>query len=109
MVAQFSNTESFSLMFNDDFSEEKIQEYEDSLDTLGHIYVHSIDRNNISHENLKKLYERIYLKRKNLKLVLSADNILDVSFYTEKDEPQPQVVVAFGLRITNCAPSKSSL
>ena len=70
MVAQFSNTEFFSLMFNDDFSEEKIQEYEDSLDTLGHIYVHSIDRNNISHENLKKLYERIYLKRKNLKLVL---------------------------------------
>ena len=24
--------------------------------------------------------------------------------YTEKDEPQPQVVAAFGLRITNCAP-----
>ena len=70
MVAQFSNTEFFSLMFNDDFSEEKIQKYEASLDTLGHIYVHSIDRNNISHENLKKLYERIYLKRKNLKLVL---------------------------------------
>ena len=27
------------------------------------------------------------------------------SFKTEKDEPQPQVVVAFGFRITNCAPS----
>ena len=27
----------------------------------------------------------------------------------EKEEPQPQVVVAFGLRITNCAPSRSSL
>ncbi len=27
---------------------------------------------------------------------------------TENDEPQPQVVVAFGLRITNCAPSRSS-
>jgi hypothetical protein len=26
----------------------------------------------------------------------------------EKDEPQPQVVCAFGLRITNCAPSRSS-
>ncbi len=28
---------------------------------------------------------------------------------TEKDDPQPQVVVAFGLRITNRAPSRSSL
>ena len=26
----------------------------------------------------------------------------------ENDEPQPQVVCAFGLRITNCAPSRSS-
>ena len=26
----------------------------------------------------------------------------------EKEEPQPQVVVAFGLRMTNCAPSRSS-
>jgi hypothetical protein len=26
----------------------------------------------------------------------------------EKEEPQPQVVVAFGLRITNCAPCKPS-
>lgn len=25
-----------------------------------------------------------------------------------KEEPQPQVVVALGLRITNCAPSRSS-
>ena len=28
---------------------------------------------------------------------------------TENDEPQPQVVVAFGFLITNCAPSRSSL
>ena len=27
----------------------------------------------------------------------------------ENDEPQPQVVVAFGFLITNCAPSRSSL
>ena len=27
----------------------------------------------------------------------------------ENDEPQPQVVAAFGLRMTNCAPSMSSL
>ena len=26
----------------------------------------------------------------------------------ENDDPQPQVVVAFGLRMTNCAPSRSS-
>ncbi|MCL7113837.1 hypothetical protein MYD28_23955, partial [Escherichia coli] len=25
--------------------------------------------------------------------------------YTENDEPQPQVVLALGLRMTNCAPS----
>ncbi len=29
--------------------------------------------------------------------------------YTENEEPQPQVVVALGLRMTNCAPSMSSL
>ncbi len=29
--------------------------------------------------------------------------------YGAKEEPQPQVVVAFGLRMTNCAPCKSSL
>lgn len=29
--------------------------------------------------------------------------------YAEKDEPQPQVVVALGLRITNWAPEISSL
>lgn len=29
--------------------------------------------------------------------------------HQEKDEPQPQVVVAFGFLMTNCAPSKSSL
>ena len=28
---------------------------------------------------------------------------------TEKEEPQPQVVDAFGLRMTNCAPLTSSL
>ena len=27
----------------------------------------------------------------------------------ENDDPQPQVVVAFGFLITNCAPSRSSL
>ena len=27
----------------------------------------------------------------------------------EKDDPQPQVVVAFGFLITNCAPCRSSL
>jgi len=29
--------------------------------------------------------------------------------YTENEEPQPQVVLALGLRMTNCAPSRSSL
>lgn len=29
--------------------------------------------------------------------------------YTENDDPQPQVVDAFGLRMTNCAPCRSSL
>jgi hypothetical protein len=29
--------------------------------------------------------------------------------YGVNEEPQPQVVVALGLRITNCAPSRSSL
>ena len=29
--------------------------------------------------------------------------------YTENDEPQPQVVVAFGFLITNCEPSKPSV
>lgn len=28
---------------------------------------------------------------------------------TENDEPQPQVVVAFGFLMTNCAPFRSSL
>jgi hypothetical protein len=28
---------------------------------------------------------------------------------TPNDEPQPQVVVAFGLRMTNCAPCKPSV
>jgi hypothetical protein len=28
--------------------------------------------------------------------------------YAENDEPQPQVVVAFGFLITNCAPSRPS-
>ena len=28
---------------------------------------------------------------------------------TEKDDPQPQVVSAFGLRITNCDPCKLSV
>jgi len=27
---------------------------------------------------------------------------------TEKDEPQPQVLVAFGFLMTNCAPSRPS-
>jgi hypothetical protein len=32
-----------------------------------------------------------------------------VSAYTENEEPHPHVVVAFGLRMMNCAPDKSSL
>lgn len=28
--------------------------------------------------------------------------------HTENEEPQPQVVAAFGLRMTNCAPERSS-
>ena len=32
----------------------------------------------------------------------------DSAHQVEKDEPHPQVVWAFGLRITNCAPSRSS-
>ena len=31
------------------------------------------------------------------------------SDHTENEEPQPQVVVALGFLITNCAPSRSSL
>jgi hypothetical protein len=31
-----------------------------------------------------------------------------VRLYAEKDEPQPQVDVAFGFLITNCAPSMLS-
>ncbi len=31
------------------------------------------------------------------------------SHYTENDDPQPQVVWALGLRITNCAPSTPSV
>ncbi|KOS92330.1 hypothetical protein DM47_2042 [Burkholderia mallei] len=31
------------------------------------------------------------------------------SVQTENDEPQPQVVVAFGFLMTNCAPFRSSL
>jgi len=32
-----------------------------------------------------------------------------IAVQAENDEPQPQVVVAFGFLITNCAPSRSSL
>ena len=32
-----------------------------------------------------------------------------LDYQAEKEEPHPQVVVALGLRITNCAPDKSSL
>jgi hypothetical protein len=35
-----------------------------------------------------------------------ATNLLNQA---EKDDPQPQVFVALGLRITNCEPDKSSL
>src|SRR5438045_6484425 len=33
-----------------------------------------------------------------------------INFYqsTENEDPHPQVVLAFGFRITNCAPSRSS-
>jgi hypothetical protein len=33
---------------------------------------------------------------------------LSLSRYAENDEPQPQVEVAFGFLITNCAPSTFS-
>ncbi len=42
------------------------------------------------------------LTAKSSNLPTSSDQVLN-------DEPQPQVVVAFGLRMTNCAPSMSSL
>ena len=36
-------------------------------------------------------------------------NVDSLLCYTENDEPQPQVVWAFGLRMMNCAPCRSSL
>ena len=39
---------------------------------------------------------------------IGQDHRPSVSAYTENEEPQPQVVVAFGLRMMNCAPDKSS-
>ena len=35
--------------------------------------------------------------------------IFSISVQTEKEDPQPQVVVAFGLRMTNWAPSRPSV
>jgi hypothetical protein len=32
-----------------------------------------------------------------------------IALYTENDDPQPQVLEAFGFLITNCAPSSPSL
>ena len=32
-----------------------------------------------------------------------------IATQVEKDDPQPQVVVALGLRITNCEPSRPSV
>jgi hypothetical protein len=37
------------------------------------------------------------------------DALTKANNYAEKEEPQPQVVFAFGLRMINCAPSISSL
>ena len=36
-------------------------------------------------------------------------NVDSLLRYTENDDPQPQVVWAFGLRMMNCAPCRSSL
>ncbi|MGF6442274.1 hypothetical protein QF002_003085 [Paraburkholderia youngii] len=35
--------------------------------------------------------------------------LISLTAQTENDEPQPQVVVAFGFLMTNCAPLMSSL
>ena len=42
-------------------------------------------------------------------LIFAALELAGGPGHTENDDPQPQVVVAFGLRITNWAPCKSSL
>lgn len=39
----------------------------------------------------------------------NAEKIAKRAPQTENEDPQPQVVLAFGLRITNCAPSTLSL
>lgn len=48
---------------------------------------------------------------KNLNTVFSSfsDGLWSGWDYTEKDEPQPQVVSAFGLRMTNCEPCRLSV
>lgn len=49
----------------------------------------------------------------NINIIVRQRNLDHLTFsqhyHAEKEEPQPQVVVAFGLRITNCAPDTSSL
>jgi hypothetical protein len=45
---------------------------------------------------------------KNLTGFKNLSGLVD-SYPAENDDPQPHVVVAFGLRITNCEPSKPSL
>ena len=40
---------------------------------------------------------------------LSVSGVIPVGYQTENDEPQPQLVDAFGFLITNCAPLMSSL
>lgn len=61
---------------------------------------------------LKNFYQndvtgnRFIIRRQKNKFVTKG---ITFKYYMEKEEPHPQVVDALGLRITNCAPCKSSL
>lgn len=64
--------------------------------------------NFICRKNQKKLFSDILLKFRNKKPAKKqAYNIL-IHYYIEKEEPQPQVVVALGLLTTKRLPSKLS-
>ena len=83
MGGYFNNTEFWDIISNDDFSEENFQKYEARLDALNRIQIAFTDENSISDENFKKLYERIYLKKKNLNFRLYSgysEAVLDISF-----------------------------
>lgn len=83
MGGYVNNSEFWNIISNDDFTEENFQKYEASLDTLDRIQIAVIDANPISNKNLKKLFERIYLKKKNLNFRLYSgysEAVLDVSF-----------------------------